>query len=76
MRTVIYSTTHQSAEEEKSSKVVKEQSNLWIASSVIYRKIHENIHGMVFQHKKTFREHKRIAYKVHEVLVLRHEFIN
>ena len=25
---------------------------------------------MVFQHKKNFRENKRIAYKVHEVLVL------
>lgn len=53
MRSIIYSTTHCSAEEEISSKVVKELSQLWIASSVIYRKDHENVHDVVFQHKKS-----------------------
>lgn len=73
MRTVIYSTTHQSAEGEKSSKVVKEQSNLWIASNVIYRKVHENIHASVFLHKKKtskqnkFKESKRTAHKLQEI---------
>lgn len=56
MSTVIYSTTHQSVGEEKSSEVGKEQTNLWIVSSVIYRKVHESVCCTAFEGKQSFTE--------------------